>query len=60
MPPPPYVSPPLLTAKEIEVERNKISKHFIKTSLQMSKDEPDAANEFADQKKKKKKKKLKA
>ena len=56
MPPPPYVSPPLLTAKEIEVERNKISKHFIKTSLQMSKDEPDAANEFADQKKKKKKK----
>ena len=49
MPPPPYVSPPLLTAKEIEVERNKISKHFIKTSLQMSK-------EF-DYKKKKKKKK---
>ena len=51
--PPPYVSPPLLTAKEVEVERNKISKHFNKTSLQMSKDELDAANEFADQKNKK-------
>ena len=51
--PPPYVPPPLLTAKEVEVERNKISKHFNKTSLQMSKDELDAANEFADQKNKK-------
>ena len=46
----PYLSPPLLTKKEIETERNKASDDFIKTSLQMSKDELDAVNEFADQK----------
>ena len=49
--PPPYVPPPLLTNKEIETERNKANDGFIKTSLQMSKDELDAANESADQKK---------
>ena len=51
--PPPYVPPPLLTEKEIEIERNKENKEFIKTSLLMSKDELDAANESADQKNKK-------
>ena len=53
MPPPPYVPPPLLTEKEIEIERNKAKEEFIKTSLLMSKDELDTANEFADQKNKK-------
>ena len=53
-PPPPYVSPPLLTAEEIEIERNKANKDLIKTSVQMSKDELDAENEFSDQKNKKK------
>ena len=48
--PPPNVPPPLLTEKEIEVERNKANKEFIKISLLMSKDELDAANESADQK----------
>ena len=52
-PPPSYVPPPLLTAKEVEVERNKIKEDFIKTSLEKSKDELDAANEFADHKNKK-------
>ena len=52
-PPPPYVPPPLLTRKEIETERNTANDNFIKTSLQMSKDELDAANESADQKNKK-------
>ena len=47
-PPPFYVPPPLLTAKEIEVEINKIKEDFIKTSLEKSKDELDAANELAD------------
>ena len=50
---PPNVSPPLLTKKEIETERNKENEDFIKASLQMSKDERDAANESADQKIKK-------
>ena len=50
-PPPPYVMSRLLTAKEREVGWDKINKDFIKTSLQMTKDELDAANEFADQKK---------
>ena len=50
---PPNVSPPLLTKKEIETERNKENDDFIKASLQMSKDECDAANESADQKIKK-------
>ena len=50
---PPNVSPPLLTKKEIETERNKENDDFIKASLQMSKDERDAANESADQKIKK-------
>ena len=51
--PPPYVSPPLLTKKEIKTERNKLNNDFIKTSLQISKDELVAANESADQKNKK-------
>ena len=50
-PPLPYVPPPLLTKREIETERNKANNDFIKTSLQMSKDELDAANESANQKK---------
>ena len=45
----PYVPPPLLTAEEIEIERNKANEDFIKTSMQMSKGEFDAANESADQ-----------
>ena len=45
----PYVPPPLLTAEEIELERNKANEDFIKTSMQMSKGEFDAANESADQ-----------
>ena len=49
----PYVPPPLLTKKEIKTERNKPNNDFIKTSLQMSKDELVAANESADQKNKK-------
>ena len=49
--PPPYLPPPLLAKKEIETERNKASNDVIKTSLQMSKDELDAANESADKKK---------
>ena len=49
-PPLPYVPPPLLTKREIETERNKANNDFIKTSLQMSKDELDAGNESADQK----------
>ena len=53
MPPPPYVPPPLLTEKEIEIERNKAKEEFIKTSLLMNKDELDAANVSADQKNKK-------
>ena len=48
---PPYVPPPLLTKKEIETERNKANDVFIKTSVQMSKDELDAANESTYQKK---------
>ena len=52
-PPPSYVPPPLLAAKEVEVERNKIKEDFIKTSLEKSKDELDAANEFPDHKNKK-------
>ena len=51
--PPPYVLPPFLTTKETEIEKNKINVDVIKTSLQMSTDERDAANEFADQKNKK-------
>ena len=47
--PPPYVLLPLLTVKEIEVERSKINKDFIKTSLQMTKDELDTASEVARQ-----------
>ena len=43
----------LLTKKEIETERNKANNNFIKTTLQMSKDELDTANESADQKNKK-------
>ena len=49
-PHPPYVPPPLLTNKEIETERDKEDDDLIKTSLQMSKDELDAANESADKK----------
>ena len=52
-PPPPIVPPPLLTKKEIETERNKENKDFIKAPLQMNKNELDAANESADQKNKK-------
>ena len=52
-PPPPNVPPPLLTKKEIETERNKENKDFIKAPLQMNKNELDAANESADQKNKK-------
>ena len=52
-PPPPYVPLPLLTKKEIKTERNKENDDFIKTSLQMTKDELDVANESADQKNKK-------
>ena len=48
--PPLYVPPPLLAKKEIETEKYKANDHFIKTSLQMSKDELHAANESADQK----------
>ena len=33
LPPPSYVLSPLLTAKEIEVERNKINKDFLNASL---------------------------
>ena len=46
---PPYILPPLLTEKEIEIEGNKAIEMFIKTTLLMSKDELDAANESADQ-----------
>ena len=53
MPPPPFVPPPLKTEKEIETERNKANEEFIKTSLLMSKDELDTANESAVQKNKK-------
>ena len=53
MPPPPYIPPLLLTAKNLEIERNKINNSFIKISLQMTKDQLDAVNEFADQKNKK-------
>ena len=53
MPPPPYIPPLLLTAKNLEIERNKINDSFIKISLQMTKDQLDAVNEFADQKNKK-------
>ena len=42
----------MLTAKEVETERNKANYDFIRTSMQMSKDELDAANEVADQKNK--------
>ena len=49
-PPPPYVPSPLLTKKEIKTERNKENDDFIKTSLQMTKDDLDVANESADQK----------
>ena len=42
--------PRLLTEKEIEIERDKANKEFIKTSLLMSKDQLDAANEPAGQK----------
>ena len=49
-PHPPYVPPPLLTNKEIETERDKEDDDLIKTSLQMSKDELDKANESADKK----------
>ena len=45
--------PRLLTEKEIEIERDKANKEFIKTSLLMSKDQLDAANEPAGQKNKK-------
>ena len=51
--PPSFVQPPLLTEKETEIERNKANKEFIKTSLLISKDELDAANESTDQKNKK-------
>ena len=37
--PPPSVPPSLLTKKEIDIERNKASEEFIKTSLLMSKDD---------------------
>ena len=49
--PSPYVPHPLLTTEEIEIERNKANEDFIKASMQMSKDELDAANESADKKK---------
>ena len=52
-PPPPYVPTPLLTKKEIETESNKENVDFVKTSLQMSKDELDAMNESSDQETKK-------
>ena len=47
--PPAYVPPSLLTEKEIQIERNKANEELIKTSLLISKDELDAANESADQ-----------
>ena len=50
---PPYVPPSLLANKEIETERDKENNDLIKTSLQMSKDELDVANESADKKIKK-------
>ena len=46
----PYLPPPLLPKKEIEIEINKANNDFIKTSLQMSKDELDVVNKYADQK----------
>ena len=49
----PYLPPLLLPKKEIETEINKANNDFIKTSLQMSKDELDVVNEYADQKSKK-------
>ena len=52
-PPLPYLPPPLLPKKEIETEINKANNNFIKTSLQMSKDELDVVNEYAVQKSKK-------
>ena len=52
--PPPYVPPPLSIKKEIETGKNKENHDFVKTSLQLNKDQLDAANEFADQKNKKK------
>ena len=39
MPPPHYVPPPLLTVKEIDIERNKANEEFIKISLLMSQDD---------------------
>ena len=50
----PYVPPPLLKAEQIDIERNKANEDFIKTAMQMNKDELNAANESADQKKIKK------
>ena len=47
----PYVPPPLLKAEQIDIERNKANEDFIKTAMQMNKDELNAANESADQKK---------
>ena len=46
--PPHYAPLPLFTKKEIETERNKASDDFLLNSLQICKDELDAANESAD------------
>ena len=52
-PPPPTIAISKRNKQNKEVERNKINEDFIKTSLQMTKDELDTANGFADQKNKK-------
>ena len=49
----PYLPLPLLPKKEIETQVNKANNNFIKTYFQMSKDELDEVNEYADQKSKK-------
>ena len=43
-PPPPYIPPALLTTKEIKTEREKPNEDFIKPSIQINKDELDAAD----------------
>ena len=52
-PPPPYSPPKLLTANEINMERERINAEFLKTSLLLNKDQLGASNEAADQQNKK-------
>ena len=50
---PPYSPPKLLTANEINMERERINAEFLKTSLLLNKDQLGASNEAADQQNKK-------